>query len=235
METIMYSSYGMVWRSLDLSDRINMSNLKTLIDRCRSSDSSFPLVVIRYIRYKISSKNILANNKVIIKGLKNIYTGGLLQVGMKWGEFMHKDHITYLKISGKLIFKDDYSIAKGCRFNIGKNAIAKFGSGFVNAQTNFIIVHGITVGDGSFISWGCEFLDEDFHHLNYNGKKERRPSIKIGIHVWVGSYVTVLKGSVIPDGCVIASGSVVCSVFEKPNCLIGGNPAKVLKENVEWK
>jgi len=212
-----------------------MSKLKALIETCRKSDSSFLLVIIRHIRYKMAGKKILANNKVIIKGLKNIHTTGLLQIGMSYVGFAHKDDITYLNINGNLIFQSNYAIGKGCRFDIGNGAIAKFGSGFVNPMSNFIIMHGITIGDGCAISWGCEFLDEDFHHITYNGKKERVPSIEIGNHVWVGSNVTVLKGSKIPDGCVVASGSVVFSVFQKPNCLIGGNPAKVIRENVEWK
>jgi acetyltransferase-like isoleucine patch superfamily enzyme len=206
-----------------------------IINKCRKSDSSVLIVVLQHLRYKIAGKNILANNKVIIKGLSNIHTNGLLQIGMAYVGFMHTHDITYLNINGSLIFQDNYSIGKGCRFDIGNGAIAKFGSGYVNSNTNFIIMHGITVGDGCAISWGCEFLDEDFHHIAYKEKKERTPEIEIGSRVWIGSNVTILKGSRIPDGCVIASGSVVSSRFEITNCLIGGNPAKVIRENVEWK
>jgi len=212
-----------------------MQKLKVLIDKCQKSDSSFILVIIRHLRYKVSGKNILANNKAIIKGVANIHTNGLLQVGIDYVGFMHKHDRTYLNINGSLLFQGSYSIGKGCRFDIGNGAVAKFGKGYVNSNTNFIIMHGITIGDGCAISWGCEFLDEDFHDINYRGKKEKAPSIEIGNHVWIGSNVTVLKGSRIPDGCVIASGSVVCSVFERTNCLLAGNPAKVIKENVEWK
>ncbi len=212
-----------------------MKKFRTFIEKCRKSDTFFILVVIRYIRYKIAGQNILANNKVIINGFKNIHTGGVLQIGMSHVGFMHKHDRTYLNINGKLIFEKSYSIGKGCRFDIGNDAVAKFGSGYVNAQTNFIIMHGITIGDGCAISWGCEFLDEDFHEITYNERKEKTPSIEIGSHVWIGSNTSVLKGSRIPDGCVVASGSVVSSVFEKTNCLIAGNPAKVIKENVEWK
>lgn len=212
-----------------------MQRLKVLIKKCRKSDSSFFWVIIRYLRYKISGKNILANNKVVIKGFKNIQTNGLLQIGMGYVGFMHKYDRSYLNINGSLIFQGNYSIGKGCRFDIGSLAVAKFGQGYVNANTNFIIMNGITIGDECVISWGCEFLDEDFHNITYSGKKERSPSIEIGNHVWIGSNVTVLKGSRIPDGCVIAAGSVVCSMFEKSNCLLAGNPAKVIKENVEWE
>lgn len=193
------------------------------------------LVALRYLRYKIFRKDILANNKTIINGFRNIFTGGPLEIGLSDVGFMHKYDRTYLNISGRLIFKGNYSIGKGCRFDIGSDAVAEFGSGYVNAKTNFIIMHGLSIGDDCAISWGCEFLDEDFHELTYSGKRKKDPSIRIGNHVWIGSNVTVLKGSKVPDECVVASGSVVCSVFEKTNCLIAGNPARVIKENVKWR
>lgn len=217
------------------SEVYRIHNLKRLIRKCRKSDSSFLLVVIRHIFHKIAGRNILANNKVIIKGLRNIHTSGLLQIGMGYAAFMHKHDVTYLNVKGSLIFQDKYSIGKGCRFDIGDGAMARFGRGYVNAKSNFIIKHGITIGDGSVISWGCQFLDEDFHHVTYTEKKGKTPLIEIGRHVWIGSNVTVLKGSRIADGCVVASGAVVSSVFEKQNCLIAGNPAKVVREDVEWK
>ena len=211
-----------------------MDKFKAAISRFRKSDSSFFWGITRYLIYKIAGKNILANNKVIIKGLKNITTKGLLQIGINYVGFMHKHDITYLNVNGKLTFQNNFSIGKGCRFDIGSGAVAQFGNGYVNAKTTFIIMHGLVVGDGCAISWGCEFLDEDFHHIIYDKKKEKNSMIEIGNHVWIGSNVIVLKGSSIPDGCVVASGSVVNSVFEEKNCLIGGNPAKIIKKNVVW-
>ena len=212
-----------------------MYKLEYLLRKCKESDSSLIQVIIRYLYYKIMGKNILANNKVIIKGLKNIETNGLLEIGIDYMGLVHKNDITYLNVRGKLIFQDKYYIEKGCRFDIGDGATAKFGEGYVNAMTNFTIMHGITVGDECVIAWGCEFMDEDFHQITYPEKKEKSFPIEIGNHVWIGSNVTVLKGSRIADGCVIASNSVVCSIFQKPNCLIAGNPAKVIKENVTWE
>ena len=63
---------------------------------------------------------------------------------------------------------------------------------------------------------------------------ERDNRIVIGSHVWIGSRVSVLKGSVIPDGCVVASSSVVKSIFTEKNALIAGNPAKIVRQNVSW-
>ena len=87
----------------------------------------------------------------------------------------------------------------------------------------------LSVGDVSF-------LDEDFHVIRYEGKKPTGDNgISIGSHVWIGSNVSVLKGAVVPDGCVVASGSVVTDRFDQENALLAGNPARVIREHVEWQ
>ena len=96
-------------------------------------------------------------------------------------------------------------------------------------------MHSLNIGDNCCISWNCQFLDEDFHEINYKNYKSSVNSITIGNQVWIGCGVKIYKGTNIPDGCVIASDSVVRGTFEKNICLIGGVPAKVIKENISWK
>ena len=52
--------------------------------------------------------------------------------------------------------------------------------------------------------------------------------IVIGDGCWIGCDVTVLPGSIIGSGTVVAGGSVVHGVLES-DCLYGGNPAKLIK------
>lgn len=67
----------------------------------------------------------------------------------------------------------------------------------------------------------------------YEGYIKSKP-ISIGDHVWIGLNATILKGVTIGEGSVIAAGSVV--VKDVPaHTLVGGIPAKVLKENIEWE
>jgi acetyltransferase-like isoleucine patch superfamily enzyme len=212
----------------------NRSNFRKLLAECQTARISIILVAMTYIGYRLRKKNILASNKVTIYGLKNISTLGLLRVGLANVGFMNRYDQTFLNIAGKIDFKKNFSIGRGCRFDIGPGAIATFGSGYVAALSKFIIMHGLTVGDGCAISWGCQFLDDDFHNLDYAGKKEKSLEIVIGSHVWIGSNVSVLKGAMIPDGCVVASGSVVGAKFTEKNLLIAGNPARVIRKNIAW-
>jgi acetyltransferase-like isoleucine patch superfamily enzyme len=210
--------------------------LKQLYNFCKESDSSFLSVLTRHLYFKFKGKQIIAHQEVIIKGLNNIETKDLLNIGIDDIGFIHKKDITYLHIRGKMKVLGRFLIGRGCRFDIGPLAEVKLGKGsYINPFSKVIIMHGLEIGENCSISWNCQFLDEDFHLLSYENKKtiiEKR--IIIGDNVWIGSNVSVYKGSYIPNGCVVASNSVVKDVFVDENTLIAGNPAKVIKRNIVW-
>jgi acetyltransferase-like isoleucine patch superfamily enzyme len=203
---------------------------------CKKSNSKFILVLIRSIFYFIFyKKKIWAHQKAQINGIRNIESNCKLAIGLDYVGFIHKNDLTVLNINGKLILSGDYTIGRGCRIDIGKNGTLSIGKGgYINANSRFIVMHELRIGADCAISWDCQFLDEDFHKINYAGRKDQSNSIEIGNQVWIGCGAKIYKGSKIPDGCVIASDSVVKGVFIKENCLIGGNPAKIIKEQISW-
>ena len=58
--------------------------------------------------------------------------------------------------------------------------------------------------------------------------------IHIGKHVWVGNQAIILKNVIIPDDCIVATGAIVTRKFIEKNCVIGGNPAHIIKRGVTW-
>jgi len=56
----------------------------------------------------------------------------------------------------------------------------------------------------------------------------------IGDHVWVGERAYITKRATIPNECVIAACAVVTKRFDKENCVLAGNPAKIVREGVQW-
>ena len=44
----------------------------------------------------------------------------------------------------------------------------------------------------------------------------------------------ICKNTLIPDNCIVGISSVVTKKFETKNCVIAGNPAKVVKEDIKW-
>ncbi|MBV7529013.1 acyltransferase [Chitinophaga sp. sic0106] len=212
-----------------------MKKLGLLYKNCRKSGTSVISLLIRYCYYRISGKLLLLHQRAIIKGSNNIITMAPVSVGTSFVGFCHRKDYTYLHIEGQLLFKGKFAIGRGCRFDIGMNAKVTIGSnGFINPFTNIIITDNLTIGDDVAISWNCQILDNDFHEVHYEGKKQKSNNIVIGNKVWIGSNVSIYKGAVIPDGCVVAANSVVRNSFSETNCIIGGNPAKVIKSNISW-
>ena len=205
------------------------------IIRYSKSDVNVPLFLLKSAYYHLSSKNIFAHHNTIIEGLRNVETHGQLFVGTPYVGFLNKHDRTFLNINGKLLIEGTVVVGKGCRLDICKDAVCDLRGCSITGQTNLIIAHRLEIGEGSVISWGCELSDEDWHDIKYEGKQEKDRAIVIGKHVWIGSYVKILKGVHIGDNSVIASGAVVTKSFTEKNTLIAGNPAEIIKREVEWR
>lgn len=96
----------------------------------------------------------------------------------------------------------------------------------------------IMIGDDCMIASPCEIRTSDSHSLlDENGKRiNHAQDIILGGHVWIGMGCLVLKGTNVPQNCVVAAKSVVCKMKEKvkEGSLLVGTPARVLKENISW-
>lgn len=117
--------------------------------------------------------------------------------------------------------------------NSEKKAVLKIADRVgIGDKTQIHVGDEITIGENTLISWDCCIMDRDYHKLMSD--KEKTAPVHIGNHVWIGARSMILKGVTIGDNAVIAAGSVVTKDVP-PNCIVGGNPARVIKENVYWE
>ena len=71
--------------------------------------------------------------------------------------------------------------------------------------------------------------------MDLNGKRiNQAKDVVIGNHVWTGQQVTILKGTIIADDCILGACSLLTGKNYPTNCVIAGNPAKVVKTEVTW-
>lgn len=97
--------------------------------------------------------------------------------------------------------------------------------------------HRIEFGADNLLSWDVTVIDHDFHPVSdtRTGEVLNEPKpVSVGEHVWVGARATILRGSVVGDGTVVASNSVLNRAYEGENQVIGGNPGRVLRKNISW-
>lgn len=120
----------------------------------------------------------------------------------------------------KLKLRHPKNIHLGKRSSIGDNA-------------RIIATAPVHIGDDVLMAPDVVILT-DTHCINGREKildsgTTKKP-VFIGNDVWIGTRVTILAGAEIPDGCVVAAGAVVPAKKYPPYSVIGGVPAKVIKQ-----
>lgn len=152
--------------------------------------------------------------------------GGLLRVAPK---------VKLIKKNGKLNFGTKVQLHKGVKLSVfaaGEKSVLTIGDGVsIGDRTEIHAGKEITIGNNTLIAWDCCIMDRDYH--KFMGDKEVLKPVHIGSKVWIGANVTILKGVTIGDGAVVAAGSVVVKDVP-PKVAVGGNPAKIIKEDVFW-
>ncbi|QEM10527.1 acyltransferase [Mucilaginibacter rubeus] len=111
----------------------------------------------------------------------------------------------------------------------------------------------VSFGDDVFVAWGSYFYDHDSHAVDYRERENdiktqledyragrnfienknwsvvNTKPIKISSNAWIGMNCIILKGVTIGEGAIVGAGSVVTKDVP-PWTIVGGNPAKVIKE-----
>lgn len=95
----------------------------------------------------------------------------------------------------------------------------------------------IEIGDNTCIGGNVKILDNDFHPIEIEARRQdikekigTKPVV-IGKDCFIGCNSIILKGTELGDGCVVGAGAVVSGRF-KAGSVIAGNPAKIIKEVV---
>lgn len=144
-------------------------------------------------------------------------------------------------VSGKVIFRGKALIGHGSKISVDGTGQLDLGKDLIiTAESAIVCRKKITLQDEVMISWETQIMDSDLHPIiDGQGKRinEDEP-IEIGKKSWLGCRCLILKGVTLKPGTIVAAGTTLSksvNYIEKPNTLIGGNPIKVLKEDVEFK
>lgn len=150
---------------------------------------------------------------------------------------------TTIRVSGRnnrLIIGDGVIFAEGGTIKLedeGNTISIGRGTSIINA---FIAASDynteITFGERCMVSNQVVVRNSDVHSiLNTDGQRiNHGRSTHIGNHVWLGYGATVLKGATIGAGSIVGSQAVVPGREFPEGVVIAGNPAKVVKEGVNW-
>ena len=158
----------------------------------------------------VEKSAVLRNSLVKISGNNNI-----VRIGSK----------SY--VSGAELWVEDNE----CRLEIGNNSFVGHHSHLACTEDGSQLI----IGDDGLISSYVQIRTGDSHSiLDMEGNRiNKAQSVIVGNHVWIGEGAKILKGVILEGDDIISTGAILTKSFGK-NLLIGGTPAKIIKENVKW-
>lgn len=121
--------------------------------------------------------------------------------------------------SGNVIMgKSDFSIGENSRL---------INDHYIDVWNN------VTIGSNTWLAGKrCQLWTHGSIHTKTRAKDL---SITIGDNVYIGSGSFIAPGVTIANVNLIGLGSVVTASFNSENNIIAGNPAKVIKSEIDWR
>ena len=118
----------------------------------------------------------------------------------------------------------------------------------IENSTRILCVNRIEIGSYSSVAENTIICDNNNHPISPSYRKKMRLTpvghqmrmwkysssapIIIGENCWIGSNVRICKGVSIGDNSIVAACSVVTKDVPA-NCIVAGNPAKVVKADID--
>ncbi|WP_299938776.1 acyltransferase [uncultured Pelagimonas sp.] len=156
---------------------------------------------------------------------------GRLHLGAEWPNFSPLPSIFKMDARATLNVTGEFRVFTGHVVTVYTDATLTIGDGYLNYGGTIECFGEITIGSRVFIAPQVVIRDSDNHIMQ--GKGPMTAPIVIGDNVWIGQRAMILKGVTIGDGAVIAAGAVVTRDVPA-GCLVGGVPARAIRENVIW-
>ena len=156
---------------------------------------------------------------------------GRLELGVAWPGLPYWCGAFKLGEAAQLELHGAMLVYSGGLISVAPGATLSLASGYANYGLRLECYQSIRIGFDAAI--GPEVMIRDSDNHGVDGKPATAPVV-IGNHVWIGARAVILKGVTIGDGAVIAAGAVVQRDVPA-GALVGGVPARVIREQVQWR
>lgn len=138
------------------------------------------------------------------------------------------------ELKGLLVCCGNHVRAHDTELHIGENTTVEAGGRFLLYNSGNVL----RIGRNTMLSSGITIRCGESPHLLFERDSgdylDRSKGVSIGDHVWIGENAYLTKSAGIADDCVVGACSVVTRRFERSHVAIAGNPARVVREGVQW-
>ena len=195
--------------------------------------------------------SLLPFNSLRVLGYRLLFRYSILHARIGWGTIIAADEVSIKKARIGLfsLFAGPMKIRIGAGSSLGnRNSFVcgywvlqnenkskdysrtlELGENTLITSSHYFDLAGtFKLGDRSWIA-GTE--SQFWTH----GVGVRDRNIEIGTDCYLGSAVRFAPGSSVGNNILVAMGSVVSAKLDVDNALVGSVPAKLLKENYDWK
>ena len=126
-----------------------------------------------------------------------------------------------------------YNLRYGAYIEIVNGGRLTIGQGAANVGLTIMCAKEVTIGNGVRIGRNVSIRDWNGSHVIINDHYRNHAPVRIEDHVWLCTGCTIMPGVTVGEGSVVAANATVTRDVP-PHSLVGGSPAKVIKENIEW-
>lgn len=208
-------------------------------------NNSFSLKIIMFFR-RLFRKNVIKKIRGNVLHIQGMMKGACIKINGKNNQVEIKKAITNLGLTvfingsnNKVTVEENCVLKNLCiwieddnnEVFIGKNTL-------ICGETKLSCIEStrISIGEDCMFSNAIDVRTGDSHSILDENGKRINPSkdVIINDHVWIGHGVTILKGATVSRDSICATKAVVTKEFTQPNVVIAGNPAKIIKENINW-
>ena len=188
----------------------------------------------KFLRYNYLSRNIKRKSNCYIYPYRN----SIIDIDPNAEIILHGNlYLNYNKIAdskaecylvvgknAKFHIKGDVSLRFNSTVQINPGAVCEVGHFTTNAGVNIQCSNHITIGDDCMMGRNVFIFDSSFHPTgtSINNMKISSAPVVIGDHVWLGANSSVMQGTTIGSGSIIAMNSNVSGVIRVASLVMAG-------------
>ena len=126
-----------------------------------------------------------------------------------------------VNLRNKLLYARTWYFRTIYGMNIAKDVRLSF-----KARIDKTNPQGLTIGEKTMVTFDAVILSHDY------ASRQHAAKTVIGSHCFIGCAAIILPNINIGNHCIIAAGSVVTRDVPN-NCIVAGNPAKIIKTGID--